>query len=53
VTGVDFSGVQIERARRLVPAYRSWLEQAGLSIVSEDLVPDGASAHTLFWARRS
>jgi hypothetical protein len=34
------------------PTYRSWLQQAGLTITSEEVVPDGASAHTLFWARR-
>jgi SAM-dependent methyltransferase len=32
--------------------YRSWLQQAGLVITSEERVPEGTSAHTLFWARR-
>jgi SAM-dependent methyltransferase len=32
--------------------YRSWLHQAGLAITSEERVPEGASAHTLFRARR-
>jgi SAM-dependent methyltransferase len=32
--------------------YRSWLQQADLVVTSEDLVPDGTSAHTLFWAHR-
>jgi 2-polyprenyl-3-methyl-5-hydroxy-6-metoxy-1,4-benzoquinol methylase len=32
--------------------YRAWIEQAGLSVVTEDLVPDGDGAHALFWARR-
>jgi SAM-dependent methyltransferase len=30
--------------------YRSWLQRAGMTIASESLVPDGASAHTLLWA---
>jgi SAM-dependent methyltransferase len=33
--------------------YRSWLEEADLVVSSEDLIPDGSSAHTLFWAHRS
>jgi SAM-dependent methyltransferase len=33
--------------------YRSWLQQADLVITSEEVVPEGASAHTLFWAHRS
>lgn len=32
--------------------YRSWLLGAGLTITAEDVVPEGASAHALFWARR-
>jgi SAM-dependent methyltransferase len=32
--------------------YRSWLQQADLVITSEDVVPEGSSAHTLFWAYR-
>jgi SAM-dependent methyltransferase len=32
--------------------YRSWLRQATLTITSEDLVPEGTSAHTLLWAQR-
>lgn len=32
--------------------YRSWIEQAGLSIVIQDVVPEGDGAHALFWARR-
>ena len=32
--------------------YRAWIEQAGLSVVTEDLVPEGDGAHALFWARR-
>ena len=32
--------------------YRAWIEQAGLSMVTEDLVPEGDGAHALFWARR-
>jgi SAM-dependent methyltransferase len=34
------------------PTYRSWLQQSDLMITSEEVVPDGASAHTLFWAHR-
>jgi SAM-dependent methyltransferase len=32
--------------------YRSWIQRAGLTITSEDFVPDGSSGHTLFWAQR-
>ena len=32
--------------------YRSWITQAGMTIVSEAFVPEGDSGHTLFWARR-
>ncbi len=32
--------------------YRSWLQQAGLVIACEERVPDGTSAHALFWAQR-
>jgi SAM-dependent methyltransferase len=33
--------------------YRAWLQRAGMTIASESLVPDGASAHTLVWAHGS
>jgi SAM-dependent methyltransferase len=33
--------------------YRSWLHRAGLTIVSEDFVPEGAGGHALFWAQRT
>jgi SAM-dependent methyltransferase len=32
--------------------YRAWIEQAGLSVVTEEVVPEGDAAHALFWARR-
>ncbi|WP_432955678.1 hypothetical protein [Micromonospora haikouensis] len=32
--------------------YRSWLREAGLLVTAEDFVPEGASGHALFWARR-
>jgi 2-polyprenyl-3-methyl-5-hydroxy-6-metoxy-1,4-benzoquinol methylase len=32
--------------------YRSWLQRAGLAITSEELVPEGMAAHSLFWAFR-
>jgi SAM-dependent methyltransferase len=32
--------------------YRAWLQQAGMTITAEDLVPERESAHTLFWAYR-
>ncbi|MFE0593845.1 class I SAM-dependent methyltransferase [Micromonospora echinospora] len=32
--------------------YRSWLRQAGLTITTEDFVPEGAGGHALFWAQR-
>ncbi|MEU5911223.1 class I SAM-dependent methyltransferase [Micromonospora sp. NPDC047527] len=34
------------------PTYRSWVQQAGLEITSEEFVPEGTSGHTLFWAHR-
>jgi 2-polyprenyl-3-methyl-5-hydroxy-6-metoxy-1,4-benzoquinol methylase len=46
VTGVDLSAVQVERARRLVPAGRFALADA------QEVVPEGDGAHALFWARR-
>jgi ubiquinone/menaquinone biosynthesis C-methylase UbiE len=33
--------------------YRHWLIDAGFTILDENLVPDGLSAHTSFWAERS
>ena len=33
-------------------SYRSWLQQAGLTIIAEDFVPEGSSGHALFWAQR-
>ncbi|GAB3178243.1 methyltransferase family protein [Micromonospora palomenae] len=32
--------------------YRAWLRHAGLTITSEDFVPEGSSGHTLLWAQR-
>ncbi len=32
--------------------YRAWITQAGLTIDSEQFVPEGASGHQLFWAHR-
>ena len=32
--------------------YRKWIEQAGLSVVIQEVVPEGDAAHALFWARR-
>jgi SAM-dependent methyltransferase len=32
--------------------YRSWLQRAGLTIISEDFVAEGKSGHALFWAQR-
>lgn len=29
--------------------YRAWFEQAGLTVASEQFVPEGAGGHTLFW----
>jgi SAM-dependent methyltransferase len=34
------------------PTYRTWIEQAGLTVVTEEVVPEGTGAHALFWARR-
>jgi hypothetical protein len=49
----DISGVQVSRAR--IPdaaATRAWIGDAGLVIASEETIPEGDSAHTLFWAQR-
>jgi SAM-dependent methyltransferase len=32
--------------------YRGWIAAAGLRVESEAFVPEGASGHQLFWARR-
>ena len=32
--------------------YRSWLEQAGLQVTTQEFVPEGPGGHELFWARR-
>lgn len=32
--------------------YRSWLENAGLEVASQEFVPEGDSGHALFWARK-
>jgi hypothetical protein len=32
--------------------YRSWLEQAGLQVTTQEFVPEGEHGHELFWARR-
>jgi SAM-dependent methyltransferase len=32
--------------------YRSWIGQAGLAVVTQEVVPEGDGAHALFWARR-
>jgi len=34
------------------PTYRSWLQQAGLTISAEEFIPEGAGGHALFWAQR-
>jgi 2-polyprenyl-3-methyl-5-hydroxy-6-metoxy-1,4-benzoquinol methylase len=33
-------------------ASRGWIRDAGLVITSEETIPEGDSAHALFWARR-
>jgi 2-polyprenyl-3-methyl-5-hydroxy-6-metoxy-1,4-benzoquinol methylase len=33
-------------------ASRGWIRDAGLVITAEETVPEGSSAHALFWARR-
>jgi len=35
-----------------VATYRSWIDQAGLSIDREDFVPEDDGGHALFWASR-
>ena len=30
--------------------YRTWIAEAGLTVVSETFVPEGTGGHTLFWA---
>ena len=32
--------------------YRSWLEQAGLTVTAQDFIREGTGGHTLFWAQR-
>jgi SAM-dependent methyltransferase len=32
--------------------YRSWLQRAGLTVTTEEFIPEGTGGHTLFWARR-
>jgi hypothetical protein len=32
--------------------YRTWIEQAGLSVVAQGVIPEGDGMHALFWARR-
>ncbi|MFC0534056.1 class I SAM-dependent methyltransferase [Phytohabitans kaempferiae] len=32
--------------------YRGWITEAGLSVQSEQFVPEGDGGHQLFWARR-
>nr|WP_277349601.1 class I SAM-dependent methyltransferase [Planosporangium thailandense] len=32
--------------------YRMWLHQAELSVEAQERIPEGTSAHTLFWAQR-
>jgi 2-polyprenyl-3-methyl-5-hydroxy-6-metoxy-1,4-benzoquinol methylase len=32
--------------------YRDWIGRAGLEVTAQELVPEGAGGHALFWARR-
>lgn len=32
--------------------YRTWIEDAGLTIVAQEFVPEDVGGHALFWARR-
>jgi 2-polyprenyl-3-methyl-5-hydroxy-6-metoxy-1,4-benzoquinol methylase len=32
--------------------YRTWIEQADLAVVDQEVVPEGDGVHALFWARR-
>ena len=32
--------------------YRSWLQQAGLTITAQQFIPEDTSGHTLFWAQQ-
>ncbi len=32
--------------------YREWIEQAGMSVVAQEVVLEGDGSHGLFWARR-
>ena len=32
--------------------YRRWILAAGLDIAEQQFIPEGATGHTLFWARR-
>jgi hypothetical protein len=33
--------------------YRTWIEEAGLVVVTQEVVPEGDGAPALFWARRT
>jgi SAM-dependent methyltransferase len=32
--------------------YRDWIEQAGLSVVAQEVISEGDAVHALFWAHR-
>jgi SAM-dependent methyltransferase len=54
VTGVDISPVQIERARRLVPAATFlWLKEGGFEVLWTRFIPERDSGHTLLLAQRA
>lgn len=36
-----------------VATYRRWLDEAGFQVFREEFVPEAASGHSLFWARRT
>jgi 2-polyprenyl-3-methyl-5-hydroxy-6-metoxy-1,4-benzoquinol methylase len=31
--------------------YRAWIEHAGLSVIAQEVIPEGDGVHALFWAR--
>jgi hypothetical protein len=32
--------------------YRTWIEQSGMAVVAQEVIPEGDAVHALFWARR-
>jgi 2-polyprenyl-3-methyl-5-hydroxy-6-metoxy-1,4-benzoquinol methylase len=46
------SGATMWWSHAAASTYRTWIEDAGLEVVEQAVIPEGTSAHSLFWARR-